>query len=285
MKEFMDGYSYFDKYELKQWKSKVPIDISHEYTFDDIKIPYNYTLALRKAMFGANQWQNIWAEKLLMDWQYDVIRRMGRKTIIFWPRRAGKTFLLAFLARREIMTQKMNFQNQYRPVSVIYLWLSDAKNFKVVQYLKGMDKMFSKNAEWMFHYSSDQKMYTFRSGKEILGSITFVSAEQKDPGIGDYADLIIIDEAIKVWSAIWEWLEPIIKTEWAKLLTASTLYYNAPKWWNYDLMLEAERHCMWKDIYKFIDTQFEKFRALTEKKWEQSDRLRIPETCWPVPWL
>jgi predicted AAA+ superfamily ATPase len=82
-----------------------------------------------------------------MDWQYDVIRRMGRKTIVFGPRRAGKTFLLAFLARREIMAQKMNFQNQYRPVSVLYLGLSDAKNMKVVSYLKGMDKMFSKNAE------------------------------------------------------------------------------------------------------------------------------------------
>lgn len=277
MKEFMDGYSYFDKYEMKQGKSKVEVPISHEYELGDVTIPYNYTLALRKAMFGANQWQNIWPDKLLMDWQYDVIRRMGRKTIIFGPRRMGKTFLLAFLARREIMAQKMNFQNQYRPVSVLYLWLSDAKNMKVVQYLKGMDKMFSKNAEGMFHYSSDQKMYTFRSGKDILGSITFISAEQKDPGIGDYADLIIIDEAIKVWWHIREGLEPIIKTEWAKLLTASTLYYNAPKGWNYDLMLEAERYSMWKDIYKFIDTQFEKFRNLTTKKRIQNTRLEYQE--------
>jgi hypothetical protein len=32
MKEFMDGYSYFDKYELKQGKEKVEIDIAHTYT-------------------------------------------------------------------------------------------------------------------------------------------------------------------------------------------------------------------------------------------------------------
>lgn len=56
-------------------------------------------------------------------------------------------------------------------------------------------------------------MYSFRSGKDILGSITFISAEQKDPGIGDYADLIIIDEAIKVPNHIWEGLEPIINNE------------------------------------------------------------------------
>lgn len=277
MKEFMDGYSYFDKYELKQGKEKVEIDIAHKYEIGNTTIPYNYTLALRKAMFGANQWQNIWPDKLLMDWQYDVIRRMWRKTIVFGPRRAGKTFLLAFLARREIMAQKMNFQNQYRPMSVLYLWLSDAKNMKVVSYLKGMDKMFSKNAEWMFHYSWDQKMYTFRSGKDILGSITFISAEQKDPGIGDYADLIIIDEAIKVPNAIWEWLEPIINNEWAKLLTASTLYYNAPKNWNYDLMLEAERHTIGKDVYRFIDAQFEKFRHLTTKERTIEDRLAYQE--------
>lgn len=183
------------------------------------------------------------------------------------------TFLLAFLARREIMAQKMNFQNQYRPVSVLYLGLSDSKNFKVVQYLKGMDKMFSKNAEWMFHYSSDQKMYTFRSGKEILWSITFISTEQKDPWVGDYADLIIIDEAIKVPNRIRELLEPIINNEWAKLLTASTLYYNAPKNWNYDLMLEAEKQSLWKDIYKYIDTNFEQFRPLSEKIRTEEDKL------------
>jgi hypothetical protein len=55
MKEFMDGYSYFDKYQLKQGKEKIDITIAHEYKIDDITIPHNYTLALRKAMFGANQ--------------------------------------------------------------------------------------------------------------------------------------------------------------------------------------------------------------------------------------
>jgi len=55
MKEFMDGYSYFDKYELKQGKEKVEIDIAHKYEIGNTTIPHNYTLALRKAMFGANQ--------------------------------------------------------------------------------------------------------------------------------------------------------------------------------------------------------------------------------------
>ena len=55
MKEFMDGYSYFDKYQLKQGKEKIDIDIAHTYNIGDITIPHNYTLALRKAMFGANQ--------------------------------------------------------------------------------------------------------------------------------------------------------------------------------------------------------------------------------------
>jgi len=51
MKEFMDGYSYFDQYEFKQGKDKFPIQIAHDYNIGDVTIPYNYTLALRKAMF------------------------------------------------------------------------------------------------------------------------------------------------------------------------------------------------------------------------------------------
>jgi len=273
MKEFMDGYSYFDQYEMKQWKEKVAVDIAHRYEFDDIIIPNNYTLALRKAMFGANQGQNIWPDKLLMDRQYDVIRRMGRKTTIFWPRRSGKTFLLAFIARREIMAQKVSFQNQYRPITVLYLGLSDSKNQAVVQYLKGMDKAFSKNAEWMFHYSSDTKQYTFRSGKDILWTIKFISAEQKDPGIGDYADLIIIDEAILVSKSIREGLEPIINNEWAKLLTASTLYYKAPKNWNYDMMIEAEQQSSGIDPYEFIDGHFTAFKPLTRSQRTIDDKI------------
>ena len=46
----------------------------------------------------------------------------------------------------------------------------------------------------MFVYSSGDMIYRFKSGDQILGEITFVSAKSDDPGIGDYADLIIVDE-------------------------------------------------------------------------------------------
>ena len=279
----MDGYSYFDKYEYKvRGESEAtPIDISFTYNIDDTIIPYNYTLALRKAMFGANQWQSIWPDKLLMDRQYQVILWQAKKTIVFGPRRAGKTFLLAFLARREIMAQKLNFQNQYRPVSVLYLGLNDMKNMKVVSYLQWMDKMFSKNAEGMFIWEAQKRMYSFKSGKETLWSITFLSAESKDPWVWDYADMIIIDEAVKIPQWIREGLEPIVTNEGAKLLTASTLYYDSPKWWNYDLMLEAEKNSLDKQtlIYNFIQENWDKhFEYLTKKEtWTMEDRREYQE--------
>jgi hypothetical protein len=42
-------------------------------------------------------------------------------------------------------------------------------------------------------------------------------------------------------------------------------------------MLEAERKSFGKDIYRFIDVQFEKFRALTEKKRTEESRLEYQE--------
>lgn len=175
------------------------------------------------------------------------------------------------------MAQRLNFQNTYRPTSVLYLGLSDNKNLKVVSYLQGMDKQFNKNAAGMFTWNQQQKMYSFKSGKETLWTITFLSAEAKDPWVGDYADLIIIDEAIKMPNSIWEWLEPIVANEGAKLLTASTLYYDAPRGWNYDLMLEAEKHSLehQASIYNFIDREWKQlFEPLTKKSqpWTIEDR-------------
>jgi hypothetical protein len=54
---------------------------------------------------------------------------------------------------------------------------------------------------------------SFRSGKLTIGEISFVSAESADPGIGDYADLIICDECGKLRKEIYEGIQPIIDTE------------------------------------------------------------------------
>ena len=56
---------------------------------------------------------------LLQRWQYDVIKRMGKRTLFACPRRQGKTLLMVFLALRAVM--KHNKKAQFRPTSVLYL--------------------------------------------------------------------------------------------------------------------------------------------------------------------
>ena len=55
----------------------------------------------------------------------------------------------------------------------------------------------------MFKWKAESKTYEFRSGSDVLGAIKFISINDDDPGIGDYADLIIIDEAHKIpWAIV-----------------------------------------------------------------------------------
>jgi hypothetical protein len=42
-------------------------------------------------------------------------------------------------------------------------------------------------------------------------------------------------------------------------------------------MLEAEKHSIGKDIYKFIDENFKKFRGLAKDKRKKDDRLEYQE--------
>lgn len=257
-KELMDGYVRNEAYNLKKkWDPKQELNLHEEYNIDGVKIPYNYTAALRKAMFY-NATKKMGRDKLMMDWQYDVIKNMGRMTYVVASRRSGKTFLAAFIAMREIMKSAFSMQNQLRPINVIYIGLTKTKNLKVVNYIKNMTKQMGGDVEWMFHWDSTNNIYSFRSAGTTLGEISFVSAESTDPWVGDYADLIIIDESWKIPRSIYEGIEPIVLTEWARLLCVSTLYKDSIKWWFYEKLIDAEKQNK-IDIDTFIDDNFMAF--------------------------
>jgi len=214
---------------------------------------------------------------MMQEWQYDLLRRMGQKTVVLGPRRLGKTFALAYIARRKMMQQKFNFQNMYRPVNVIYIWLTDEKNQSVVQYLKWMEKSFKDSANQMFYYNPATGVYEFRQGSgknmEVLWQITLTTIKSFEPWVGNFWDMIVIDEFVKVPRSVYEWLEPIIDNEWADFLAASTLYYDAPKNRWYDLLVEYEQQSMDKqDIYKYIEERRLKFHplAVTEQPRDES---------------
>lgn len=239
-KEYMDWYCRINPYLFKSWETKQELKISDDYDFWDRIIRGNYTAKLREAMF-TNATKSLPSWRLLMAWQYDVIRKCWKKTMIVAPRRWGKTFLLAFLALREILRDSFTIHGSFRPISVIYIGLTKTKLMKVVNYIKTMlNKCWIREEDNMFHRDWVNMNLSFRSWKLTIGEISFISAESSDPGIGDYADLIIADECWKLRKEIYEGIQPIIDTEWARFIWATTLYKNSMKWWAYEKLVERE---------------------------------------------
>lgn len=254
LKEYMDWYCRMSPYVFKIWQTKQDLRISDDYTFDDKKIWWNYTAKLREAMFS-NATKPLPSWRLLMNRQYDVIRKCWKKTIFVAPRRWGKTFLLAFLALREILRDSFSIHGSFRPISVIYIGLTKTKLMKVVNYIKTMlNKSWIREEDNMFRWDSVNMNLSFRSGKLTIWEISFVSAESSDPGIGDYADLIIADECWKLRKEIYEGIQPIIDTEWARFIWATTLYKNSMKWWAYEKLVERESRTI-MDYDAFIEEQ------------------------------
>jgi hypothetical protein len=263
MKEYMDGYYMEHDYKLSInsifTKKKLDFPIKKDYDIylsdfnDTVHIPNNYTAWLRYAIFSSaaqQKWRDpaLDADKpqetrpLLQRWQYDVIKRGGKRTLFACPRRQGKTLLMVFLALRAVM--KYNPKAQFRPTSVLYIWLTEKALTPVLHYITKMTQAFGEAGEQMFHYDSKYGILSFKEWKNVLGTITFLSAEWRNPGIGFFADHIFIDEAHLIPRDIYDWVEPIITHEWASLTAASTMYKHIKKWRFFDLLVEYEKESM-----------------------------------------
>lgn len=275
MKELLDWDIRLEKYQFKYNGTEKEMTIWYNYNFrlfnKEILIPGNYTNALRQAMFKENV--NIKRPDTNLTWllqsrQYDVILRMGRVTAFVAPRRWWKTFLLAYLALKEIIKNVYTIQSRFRPISVLYLWLTAVKNYSVVQYMKKMVKQMGLGATIMFDWNPVLKSFEFKSGKDIIGSIKFIAVKDDDPGIGDYADCIIVDEAHKIPWPIVEWLMPIVQNEWAKLICASTLYPDLPKNWFYDLVVKWEANIF--NIESEVENMYNKYEDLWKKLYDKT---------------
>lgn len=259
MKEYLDGYKMEIDYKLsiKSALSKenmdFPIKKNYDFTISnpvlDVHIQDNYTAWLRYAIFSdaANaKWRDIDPEKKLrplLQWrQYDVIKRMGKRTLFACPRRQGKTLLMVFLALRAVM--KHNPKAQFRPTSVLYIGLTEKALMPVLHYITKMTQAFGEAGEQMFRYDSKYGILSFKEGKRVLGTITFISQEWRNPGIGFFADDIFIDEAHLIAKDVYDGIEPMITHEWATFVAASTMYKHIKKWRFYDMLTEYEKQSM-----------------------------------------
>lgn len=287
MKEYLDGYYMRKDYKLsiKSMFTKEKMDFPIKKTYNlsildqetglpmDVELKDNYTAGLRYAIFSEvakDKWRDVdehventkKSRPLLQRWQYDVIKRMWKRTLFSCPRRQGKTLLMVFLALRAVM--KHNPKAQFRPTSVLYLGLTEKALTPVLHYIRKMTQAFGEAWEQMFHYDSKFGILSFKEWKDILGTITFLSAEWRSPGVGFFADDIFIDEAHLIWRDIYDGIEPIITHEWASLVAASTMYKHIKKGRFYDLLTEYEKESMtmW-DIDDIILDSWKKGEPLT----------------------
>lgn len=255
MKEELDGYVMREEYKLKinvpgqkreiDFPLKRDYDVVHPLTNKPMKLRDNYTGWLRYSIFS----QPMQAKgldpterPLLQKRQYDIIKKKGKRTCFTCPRRAGKTIFLIEEAIKEIV--KHNPKGKFRPTSVLFLWLSDKNLQPAINYLLKMKQSFGEIGDQIFHYDSKFNVFSFREGKNIKWSISFISCEWRNPGIGFFADAVFIDEAALVPRNIYDGIEPIITHEGASLMAASTMYKGVKKGWFYELLTEYEAHML-----------------------------------------
>jgi len=272
MKEYLMWYRLPEAYDDIKigWKS---ISLYNDYNVSlsgwygeyagDYKIKRNYTVALRNTMFWwaaeARMRINNLKDRppLMYDWQYDLKKRMCKRTVFTHIRRSGKTLYLA----SELISclLKDNPHSSVRPRSIIYLWEKEKNIFAILNYLLSMKAKFGDLGDKIFKYHKSSKQFSFMDPKtkQPLAVISFIFASENSPGIGHFCDDLFIDEAWRIDSWIVEWVMPFVTHEWAGLMVTSTMYSEIRKWWMYDLLAEYEQYSYeYEDINRLIPKRY-----------------------------
>jgi hypothetical protein len=229
-KEMMDGYYNFGKYK-KEGNTDSEF-IGQVYEIGGSKVYGAYSPSLREQMFGDTEFYKK-KGRMLQIYQYNIIKELGHMTLFCVKRRAGKSYLLSFLAINEITKQR----KRDKPVKVLFISPGDNKLDDVRDYMDSMANAFEgvyefeKKDSRVCFYSIEPVYLKDESGefiknedgsfvpdgdktKKVLnGVIEFITAWGRDSGIGKFADLIIIDEANKVDELVLRNIMPIVTNE------------------------------------------------------------------------
>lgn len=287
-KEFLDGKFVLEPIQIKGKE----ITIGQTFPFSDTKIHWVYASQMRRMAF---EWTSFFKKswRALQKIQYEVIKMLWWVTAIVMPRRAWKTWVIW-----EIMKEEM-FRSRHRddkPIRIIYVGINKKKNKTVKDYILWYSKHFTQ--EWWFVWDegnqrltlvehSKSKKYYKKWDADLIerAHIDFVGAKDDSPGVGDYADLIVIDECERIPKEIFDDLYALVTNEYARMVLISTLNQHAKKTWFYDKLIqwekaESSRKRDWMDIESFIDHMWEKYWLSKYETLEQmlaDDNLDLDE--------
>lgn len=241
-KEFLDGLIKFRPMEVKGKVIEDPYETIHLPT-QNTTVHGSYTTALRYMLFGSTRYHNkIKPGETLQPRQWSVKLHEGWITAVIAPRRWGKTFYVTSRIIEEFTRDK---QHPDKPVRVLFIGINRKKNKTVINYILSMSQDLMKHG-YFERVASEQTMFYKEKWKKrgedkILGMIEFIGARDEDAGVGDYADLIVIDECERISPKIREDVFPIITSEWARCILISTLNKRSEKSWFYNVVIKWEQ--------------------------------------------
>ena len=280
MKEFMMWFIRIDPFEYMHMDKKIDIHIGETYEFnmmgEMIRVPFNYTIALRKAMFSwlRDPWQ-----QLMRSFQYETILRECRKTYECTLRRQWKTVWLAYRAERWMMRQWFEPKHNLRPSSVLYLSLQQGTNEQVKEYMNATQNSMMRQEWWksikMFKYDPKTNVIRWGTPNKTYWKCTFLSEQGYSPWVWLAGDLLIIDESFLIKDEIKSKLDPIVDIEWADYFSSSTMYKDSLKNFAWREMIIFEQNLKhYNDIGSVIYNEFKNFKHLADKEVRNDDDKR-----------
>lgn len=215
-----------------------PIDtVENEDWTLTIKIYWAYTHILRNIL-----WYNP------QTWQYKYLMREKRLNVVAGCRRAWKTMHSSYKIFKRMYRNPSSSKHRHRQPKGLYIAPSEDKFKALLDYIEASSerikvlKILKYNTKSKRLILSDEILD--KNWKPLLSTVAtfdFISAKWYEPWRWNGSDEIIIDEAGYVSEDVYLTLLPIIENEQADLYTISTIDWETPKHWFYELLMSYEQ--------------------------------------------
>jgi hypothetical protein len=181
-------------------------------------------------------------------WQAKYLMNHRRLNAIAGVRRGGKTMLSSYCVLRRLFRNPQTGKHDYRQVKGLFIAPTEDKLKSVVDFITESSNRLQvlKIVKWV---KSEDRFTMFdetldRRGSIVsspLGTYDFASDRGFEPGRGNGADEVLIDEAGFIQEDTYLTLVPILENEGATLMAISTIDWETPKHWFYGLIVDYEQ--------------------------------------------
>ena len=139
-----------------------------------------------------------------------------------------------------------NDRNKSRQVKALYVAPKEEQYKSVLDYIDNATEKIKELK--VFKWAKDEKRLKLVDESvvrkkvhiQVIATCDFASAKGYEPARGNGADFVLIDEAGFIHQDVYLNVLPILENEQAKFFTISTIDWNTPKNWFYELLCSYE---------------------------------------------